>query len=100
MYCTNCGKLLHDEAIFCPDCGVATANMPKGGLNATTQEQPQGNGMAIAGFVCSFFIPILGWVFGGVGLARAGKRNGVGKGFSISAIAIASAMFIFNLALL
>ena len=100
MYCTNCGKLLHDEAVICPDCGVPTANMPKGGINATAQEQPQGNGMAIAGFVCSFFIPILGWVFGGIGLARANKRKGKGMGLSVAAIVIASVGFVLNLALL
>lgn len=49
--------------------------------------------MAVAGFVCSFFVPILGWVFGGIGLSRASKRNGKGKGLSIAGIAIASVMF-------
>ena len=100
MFCTNCGKELHNQAVFCPACGVPTANMLKGGINATQQEQPKGNGMAVAGFVCSFFIPILGWVFGGIGLARANKRNGKGKGLSVAAITIASVGFLFNLLIL
>ena len=55
------------------------------------------NGFAIAGFVCSFFIPLLGWIFGGIGLNRANSTYGKGKGLSIAAIIIASAMFVFNM---
>lgn len=97
MYCTNCGKELHDEAVFCPACGVPTHNMAMVKSSATQQEQPKGNGMAVAGFVCSFFIPILGWVFGGIGLTRANKRMGKGMGLSVSAIAIACIGFLLNL---
>ena len=88
MFCSNCGKELHDEAVVCPFCGVATGRELS---TAITAEKTEKNGMAIAGFVCSFFVPLLGWIFGGIGLARAGKRNG--KGFSIAALAIASVMF-------
>ncbi len=93
MFCTNCGKELNDEAVICIDCGVPTDNFKQ-------EEIPQKNGMAIAGFVCSFFVPVLGWVFGGIGLSRADKRGGKGKGFSIAAIAIASAGFVISLAIL
>lgn len=100
MFCTKCGKELFDEAIVCPNCGVATENAKKAlGVSQETQKA-QRNGMAIAGFVCSFFVPLLGWIFGGVGLARANKRGGKGKGFSISAIVIASVMFVLGLATL
>lgn len=58
------------------------------------------NGFAIAGFVCSFFIPLLGWIFGGIGLNRANSTYGKGKGLSIAAIIIASAMFVFNMVFL
>lgn len=55
--------------------------------------------MAIAGFVCSFFIPILGWIFGGIGLNKSKSMNGKGKGFSIAAIVIASVMFVIGFAI-
>ena len=98
MFCTKCGKELNDEAVICPYCGVPTANFAV--VNNDVEEVPQTNGIAIAGFVCSFVVPILGWIFGGIGLARANKRNGKGKGFSIAAIAIASVSFLVSLGLL
>ena len=95
MFCKNCVQQIDDQAVICPHCGVATGNM-----QMQNRVQAQGNGMAIAGFVCSFFMPILGWVFGGIGLSRASKRNGKGKGFSIAALTIATVNFILGLALL
>lgn len=95
-FCCNCGKELHPEAVVCPNCGVGTG---KEKFISFTQNK-EGNGMAVAGFVCSFFVPILGWVFGGIGLSRASKRNGKGKGLSIAGIAIASVMFFVNLSVL
>lgn len=90
MFCSNCGKELHDEAVVCPNCGVMTGREAS---MYSPEPKKETNGMAIAGFVCSFLVPILGWVFGGIGLSRANKRGGNGKGFSIAAIAIASVMF-------
>ena len=90
MYCSKCGEEIFDEAVVCPHCGVAT--------KAQKQEQEEeGNGIAIAGFVCSFFMPILGWVFGGIGLSRAKKRNGKGKGFATASIWVATGMFVLGL---
>lgn len=56
--------------------------------------------MAVAGFVCSFFIPLLGWIFGGIGLSKSKKLNGKGRGLSIAALVIATIMFIVNILLL
>ena len=94
VFCRNCGKEINEKAAICVHCGAWT----------DANQQPSGkteakNGMAIAGFVCSFFVPILGWVFGGIGLSKAGKIGGKGKGFAIAAIAIATANFILGLML-
>ena len=114
MYCRYCGKQIEDNAVTCPDCGKATGveeikKTDTADFNEvfeaqeTTIEQPPHeelhpvtNDMALIGFVTSFVSPLLGWVFGGVGLARSLKRKGKGKGFSIAAIAIASGMFLLN----
>ena len=93
-FCTHCGHKVHEDAVVCVHCGCAI----EGATSSTqTGEKSKINGMAIAGFVCSFFIPILGWVFGGIGLAKSKKLDGKGKGFAIAAIAIASAMFVIRL---
>ena len=118
MYCSNCGNKMDNQAKFCVHCGAKSIiemeeedslkdiwgeeSQEKNihtevNTQANESQNPQKNGMAIAGFVGSFFIPLLGWIFGGIGLARAGKREGKGKGFSIAAIAIASGMFLLNL---
>ncbi len=89
MFCKNCGQEINGEAVICPHCGVATDKL----FSVQSEEKQEKNGMAVAGFICSFFIPLLGWIFGGVGLSRANKRNGKGKGFSIAALAIATIMF-------
>lgn len=90
MFCKNCGKEICDEAVICIGCGCVTKD-------ELLENKPKGNGMAIAGFVCSFFYPILGWIFGGIGLAKAKKRNGKGKGFSIAALSIATAYLLITI---
>ena len=90
MFCTHCGKEISEDAAICIHCGCAVREL------GMEEARPKGNGMAIAGFVCSFFVPLLGWIFGGIGLSRANKRNGKGKGFSVAAITIASIMFVIE----
>lgn len=96
MFCSYCGRWLPDNAVVCPGCGCPTRNA----VVPTQPEEPKSNGMAIAGFVCSFFIPILGWIFGGIGLSKAGKRKGKGKGLSIAALIISTLTFIANLGMM
>lgn len=88
MFCKNCGKEV-GEAAVCPHCGAAV----------TAAVQPQSNGMAVAGFVCSFLFPFLGWIFGGIGLSRSKQRGGKGKGLSIAALVIATLNFILGVVL-
>ena len=94
MFCKKCGKEIMENTDFCPYCGTKTTQNTT--ETQAQQYQPKSNGIAIAGFICSFFIPLLGWIFGGVGLHRSKERNGVGKGFSISAIVIATVIFFIS----
>ncbi len=93
MFCQNCGQELPEGTAVCNRCGHATFTAPP-----VPYQREESNGIAIAGFICSFVSPLLGWVFGGVGLSRANKRNGKGKGFSIASIVIATIMFLLTLA--
>ena len=89
MYCKNCGKEIDDHAYVCLNCGAL--------VNEEQQKSKQkSNGMAIAGFVCSFFLPVLGLVFGGIGCKWANERNDKGRGLALAAIwiSIAAALII------
>lgn len=84
-FCTNCGNPLDDRAIMCPKCGTA--------LTQTTTAST--NGMAIAGFVLSFFIPILGLIFSILGLKKSKETNN-GKELSIAGIIISIIIIILS----
>ena len=89
MFCKNCGKEIDDKATVCIHCGVPTPN---------AQQQTQvvapapNNGMAIAGFVCSFFsfLAVIGLILSIVGLQRSKtpEYNGKGKGLAIAGIVL------------
>ena len=93
MFCKYCGAETEEDAVVCTTCGRWIKDIPSSELEKEEKELLQGNGMAVAGFVCSFLVPILGWIFGGIGLSRSAKRKGKGKGLSIAAIVIATIMF-------
>ena len=92
-FCQRCGAQLTDDAAFCPNCG-SPAQRANDGYEVVPN---QTNGFAIAGLACSFFSPLLGWIFGGIGLNRANRMNGSGRGMSIAAIVIASIMFVISM---
>lgn len=89
MYCKNCGKEIDDHAYVCLNCGALVNEEQR-------KVKTKSNGMAIAGFVCSFFLPILGLIFGGIGCKWANERDDKGRGLAIAAIwiSIAEALII------
>ena len=88
-FCSNCGNELADQAVICPKCGVSTGQNAVAGNNNNTS-----NGMATAGFVLSFFVPLLGLIFSILGLKKV-KETSAGKGLATAGIIISSiALFI------
>lgn len=88
-FCSHCGNELVDEAVICPKCGVSTGQNSVVGNNNNAS-----NGMATAGFILSFFIPLLGLIFSILGLKKV-KETNTGKGLSTAGIIISSiALFI------
>lgn len=69
----------------------------------TPYYQPQAtgsNGMAIAGFVCAFLVPLLGLIFSIIGLNKSKTLGGKGKGLAIAGIVISIVVWIFNIVVL
>lgn len=97
-YCKYCGYELKDDARNCPNCGRDVFN---NSINTTTVYYVNKiNGYAIAGFIFSFFIPLLGLIFGVIGLSKSKELNGEGRGFSIGALIISLLYFLACLIML
>lgn len=58
------------------------------GYNPQYQPSAKTNGMAIAGFVLSFFCGILGLIFSAVALSQISKTGQGGKGLAIAGLVI------------
>ena len=55
MFCTNCGKEIHDDAVICTACGVPTKN-----YNKPVQEVDDSMGCLMGG--ACFIIPLMGLI--------------------------------------
>ncbi len=88
MICKNCGKEISDNAAVCVHCGVSTANAQQ---QVIVKNAPN-NGVAIAGFVLSFFsfAAVIGLILSIVGLqkSKTPEFNGKGRGLAIAGIVL------------
>lgn len=69
-------------------------------ITQTKPEKPKvlgGNGVAVAGFILSFFVPLLGLIFGIMGVTRARKLRGKGRVLGIFAIILSMLMPILQI---
>ena len=101
MFCPRCGRPVDNDAYTCPACGWYLRENPQdtyffGDSQVRDPRYKERNGMAVVGFICAFFSPLLGWIFGGIGLSRAEKRNGKGEVLSVAALIISTIMFVIN----
>ena len=89
LFCKNCGKEIDDKATVCVHCGVPTPNAQPQQVVVTTAPN---NGLAIAGFVLSFFsfAAVIGLILRIVGLrkSKTPEFNGKGKGLAIAGIVL------------
>lgn len=86
MYCLNCGKLIDDRAVVCPYCGVNLPDSRSPIYNIINNTQS--NGVAIAGFILAFLMPLVGFICSIVGICNAKNCNGSGKGLAIAGLLI------------
>lgn len=115
MNCPKCGTILADGSPFCSSCGTQLAGAPQQGQMMPGQfpgqnpygmppppmpgygvgpygepVMPRTSGMAIAGFVLSFFCSLLGLIFSIIGYNECKKSNGTvtGEGLALAGIII------------
>ncbi|WP_241519589.1 DUF4854 domain-containing protein [Bifidobacterium callitrichidarum] len=73
---------------------------PYGQYNYGTPVPPAANqrynGLAIAGFICSFFVSLVGLILSIIGLNQIKKQGGKGKGFAIAGIVISAASLVLS----
>ena len=87
MNCPNCGNSIKQGETFCTSCGTQLGGVQQQPIYVV--QQPS-NGMAIAGFVLSFLIPLLGLIFSIIGYSKAKMLNNSGKGLALAGIIISS----------
>ena len=107
--CPNCGKEISGKPCYCPECGTYlggnaqnyktyTAPNPTYTPSQRTYEEEQKySGMAIAGFILSFFVPILGVIFSIIGLNQCKNEGRKGHGLAVAGIVISIVFFVINL---
>ena len=85
MYCKKCGAQIDDDAYVCIHCGTLVNEQSKEtafAQNGAVQTGKKTNGMAIAGFVCSFFFALLGLIFSIIGMQQCKERGDNGYGLA------------------
>ncbi len=123
MNCPTCGATNQPNAAFCSQCATNLL-VPPGAMPPPPQApNPYGNpnpyanpmgyqdpayyapiptrtsGMAIAGFVLSFFCSLLGLIFSCIGYSECKKSNGqvTGEGLAIAGIIISILGFLLSI---
>lgn len=99
-FCPNCAEPVQDGQLYCGKCGTQIESSeikPQNRYYAPPQQMSCG--MAVAGFVCSFFLALLGLIFSIIGLSQINKYNGflTGKGLAIAGIVISAITIVFQI---
>ncbi len=102
MFCTKCGKEIHDEAVVCPFCGCATNNqMPMQSVQTApympyvdnSGAAPETSGLATAALVFAFLMPIVGLILGIIGTVKYKTQSLKNK--CIAAIPVSIVAWVF-----
>lgn len=71
MFCSKCGKEIHDEAVVCPNCGCST------GKNVSAPGVPVEEDKTSGGLIAvSILLPIVGVILGIVNLCKKKTKSG------------------------
>ena len=81
-FCAKCGSEMEKDATFCANCGTSADGKAEAKVVESSSNGETRNGMATAGFILSFFVPVLGLIFSIVGLNKANQLGGNGRGLA------------------
>ena len=108
-YCSNCGSELKDGDKFCGNCGKVITSIQfdsdesvhnvqlKPHIDEYKKEISEDNGLAILGFVLSFFSALIGLIVSIIALKNADDKKNPRKGFAIAGICISVFKFLYYL---
>ena len=86
-YCAHCGAELLDEAVVCIKCGYAVEDITNVGTSAPSDNW---NGLAIAGFVVSFFSALVGLILSIIAYKKVTASGEKGKELATAGIIISA----------
>ena len=95
-FCSNCGKKIEKNDSFCQYCGNKVVEEVTVEKVENTEVTPR-NGMALAGFILSFFVSVLGLIFSIIGLVKSKNLNGDRRGLVIAGIIISAISIVFSI---
>ena len=95
MYCKKCGTKLEDGYVCCPNCGTFVDDALDNRDKQVTVKQGT-NYCSLFGLIF-FFIPLAGWILGGIGISKSAQYGGKGKTLGIVAVILSTAVFILNI---
>jgi uncharacterized protein DUF4190/zinc ribbon protein len=100
MNCPTCGAQNLPNASFCSQCATNLL-APYGAGPAGLPQMTRTSGMAIAGFILSFFCGLLGLIFSIIGYSECKKSNGTvtGEGLALAGIIISILSFLIGIAM-
>ena len=84
MFCSKCGNEIDNEALICPKCGCATANMALQKSTASAKTSEETDTLVNCAIVFAILAPIVGLILGIIGTVK--YRNEEYKKKSIRAI--------------
>lgn len=92
MFCSKCGNEIDNEALICPKCGCATANMVNmNAQKAAAAQTEETSTLATCAIVFAILMPIVGLILGIIGTVK--YKNEAYKKKSISAIVLSIALW-------
>lgn len=92
MFCSKCGNEIDNEALICPKCGCATANMALQKSSASAKTSEETDTLVNCAIVFAILAPIVGLILGIIGTVK--YKNEAYKKKSITAIILSPIMLV------